>query len=201
VIVQCALAGVIMPTAVALLWEMLGRGVAPSRRGTTLSLAFGLGPVLAVLGSVASVLPLQGRFGPLEWPALKLEYPVNFAVQYGTAAGLMALGALFCSRCVVRLPEREVEREPFVQGVFGGVRDILTNRVLLTATVVIILVYIGNTISTNMNLYSPQVLGAPAEQYIGLQLTYRFGFKVVAGLLLGWVLTRTNPKTGLLTTA
>ena len=40
-----------MPAAIALLWEVIGRGSDESRRGLALSMAFGAGPLLAVLGS------------------------------------------------------------------------------------------------------------------------------------------------------
>jgi MFS family permease len=35
---------------------------------------------------------------------------------------------------------------------------------------------------------------------VGYQSALQFGFKVVAGLLLGWILTKTNPKVGMLVT-
>ncbi len=80
-------------------------------------------------------------------------------------------------------------------------RSLLSDRVLLVATVVTILVYAGNTIPSNMNLYSTSALGDAPEKFAGLQNTLRFGFKVFAGLFLGWLLTRTNPRAGLIATA
>jgi hypothetical protein len=80
-------------------------------------------------------------------------------------------------------------------------RDILRRRILLFATAVTILAYAGNTIPSNMNLYVREVLQFPPEEYAGLQNTLRFSFKVVAGLSLGWLLSRTNPRMGLLTTS
>ena len=79
-------------------------------------------------------------------------------------------------------------------------RDILTQRALLIATVVTVLIYSGNTIPSNMNLYTSEVLDALPEEYAGYQNTLRFSFKVVAGFLLGWILTKTNPKAGILLT-
>ncbi|MCA9116662.1 MAG: hypothetical protein KDA79_16390, partial [Planctomycetaceae bacterium] len=80
-------------------------------------------------------------------------------------------------------------------------RSILTQRTLLLATVVTILVYMGNMIPSNMNLYSPEVLGDSPERYAGTQNALRFSFKVVAGFLLGWMLTRTSPRAGVLATS
>lgn len=79
-------------------------------------------------------------------------------------------------------------------------RSILTQRVLLIATVVTILAYSGNTIPSNMNLYTQSVLDASPASYAGLQNTLRFGFKMAAGLVLGWMLTKTNPRAGIVAT-
>ena len=46
-------------------WEILARGVAEQRRGLALSLAFGFGPILAVLSSFGTQLVLDGRLGPI----------------------------------------------------------------------------------------------------------------------------------------
>jgi MFS family permease len=199
VILQALACGAALPTADALIWEMLGRGVAEARRGFTLSLAFGIGPILAAASSLGSQALLNDELRSRWLPAL--EHPWTFAALFGLAAPMMVLAAYLCSRCVVPLPDREPSREPFLQGVFGGLWDFLNDRVLLAATVVTILVYTGNTIDPNMNLYTREALGRSPEQEAGLQLFLRFSFKAVAGLLLGWMLSRTNPKAGLLVTA
>jgi hypothetical protein len=77
-------------------------------------------------------------------------------------------------------------------------RDILTQRTLLIATIVTILLYSGNTIPSNMTIYARDVLKIADP---GLQNTLRFSFKVCAGLFLGWLLSRTNPRAGVLATA
>src|SRR5580765_6383863 len=61
VILQGAVSGAAMPTAIALLWEAIGRGVAESRRGLALGLAFGIGPFLAFAASLVSQELLNGR--------------------------------------------------------------------------------------------------------------------------------------------
>ena len=80
-------------------------------------------------------------------------------------------------------------------------RPILTQRVLLLATVVTVLVYSGNTIPSNMALFTPEVLGDEPAKFAGMQNALRFGFKVVAGAVLGWLLTRSCPRQGLVATA
>lgn len=199
VIVQGAVCGATMPAAIAFLWELIGRGASEARRGWALSLAFGAGPLLAVLGSLVSQLLLEGNLGG--WQPISLEYPWNFAVLFLAMAPVMGLGAALAGCFTIPLPEEDAARQPFVDSVFGGVWNFLNDRVLLLAAVVTILVYTGNTISSNMNLYTSSVLGAEPAQYAGLQNALRFGFKTAAGVLLGWLLTRTSPKQGILTTA
>jgi len=198
VIFQAAVLGVVNPAAVMLLWEVVGRGVSETRRGPLLSLTFGAGPVLAALGSYGSHVLLTGHLGTLQLSTL--DFPWNFAALYALAAPVMALPVLFSAFFIVPVPEHEAVREPFLQGVFGGFRNFLNDRVLRWALIVTFLVYTGNAISSNMNLYTKALGGLPKE-YAGLHNTFRFGCKAVAGLLLGWLLLKTHPKAGLLATA
>src|SRR5262249_31835560 len=151
-------------------WEVIGRGVSAARRGPTLSLAYGVGPLFAVAGSLGQDLIVNG-----------VIFPWNFAALYALAAPIMALAAFLASRFVVLRPTFEAVREPFLQGVFGGMWNILRHPVLLTATIVTILIYTANNIPSNMNLYTKDVLGAQPAEYAGRQMALRFGFKVVAG--------------------
>jgi MFS family permease len=199
VIAQAAVCGATMPSAIALLWEAIGRGVSERRRGFALGLAFGCGPVLAVLGSLGSQLLLSGSLGPLKLPGM--VFPWNFATLFLAAVPVMALAAVLAGCFIIPLPVVEVGRQSFLQGVFGGIWNFVNDRVLLTAALVTILLYTENTIASNLNLYTKQALGADPDQFVGLQNAWRFGCKALAGLLLGWLLTRTNPKLGILLTA
>jgi hypothetical protein len=241
VILQGGVSGAFMPAAIAFLWEVIGRGSAESRRGLALGLAFGVGPMLAVLGSLGQTALLGGKLFGFEFSGV--AYPDGFVTLFGVAAPIMAVAAILSRFLVVPPVSHEPVREPLsaVTGLliglplmFGAValmqiaaetgeevlrylgylagagatagfvwhfRSILRQRVLLAATVVTILVYAGNMIPSNMNLYSEEVLGNAPDQYAGPQNMMRFGFKVVAGLFLGWLLTRTNPRMGILATS
>lgn len=248
VVLQGAVCGATMPLAIALLWEMIGRGLDASARGLALSLAFGVGPLLAVIGSMGQAWILGGGF--FWWKFDGFGYPTGFVMLFGIGAPAIALAAMLSSACVVALPKQEAVREPFhqVQSLFMATgaamvavlilylagspglvpsprlasqlgwagyaglliavaaiahhyRDVFSNRVLLVATIVTVLVYTGNTIPGNMNLYTKELLGEAAEQYAGVQNAMRFGFKTVTGLLLGWLLTKTSPRAGVLVTA
>ncbi len=199
VILQGAVSGVTMPSAIAFLWEAIGRGASEKRRGFALALAFGVGPAFAVLGSLGTQLVLKGSLGSLE--VRQLGFPENFALLYAAAVPVMVAAAIGACFFVVPLPPVEPSRQPFVTAVFGGLWDFLRDRVLLVATVVTILLYTGNTIVSNLNLYTRVLFDEPPMHWAGNQNAMRFAFKMTAGLLLGWLLTRTSPKFGLVATA
>ncbi|MEO1999737.1 MAG: hypothetical protein ABGZ17_31220, partial [Planctomycetaceae bacterium] len=80
-------------------------------------------------------------------------------------------------------------------------RDLLSVPLLRLVTLVTVIFYVGNVIPSNMNLYSKDVLGVDPQAAAGYQNLMRFSFKAFAGLGLGWLLVRTNPRTGVLVTA
>lgn len=238
VILQGAVSGAVMPAAIAFLWEAVARGSAEEKRGFALSLAFGFGPLLAVVGSLGQQSLLGGSvFGA------RLESPWNFVVLFALGAPALFVAAALTRFFVLPATSNAPPRAPLrtvwslclgVALTFVGMgcyqaatvweieslnltaelclvaaglaivwyaRDILRRRILLIATAVTILAYAGNTIPSNMSLYVQDILQLPPEDYAGLQNTLRFSFKVVAGLSLGWLLTRTNPRMGLLVTS
>lgn len=182
-------------------WEALDRGVDERLRGKALGLAFGWGPAFAVVGSLGAQLLLDGGIFGWQAPAwLAVGYPYNYAALFGFSAVAMALSQLLAGFYTIPLPDVEPERESFNAAVFGGLRAILRQRVLLIACVAYLLVYCGNMVQNNMNLFTHEAVGRSAEALAGYELALRFSFKVLAGLLLGAVLTRTNPKVPLLIT-
>jgi MFS family permease len=285
VILQGGVVGAVMPAATAYLWEAIGRGTDESRRGLALGMAFGGGPLLAVIGSFCQILILGGTFslGPYSWDFAGIAYPWNFVILFGTGVPMMGLAILFGLLLIVPPERHEPRRAPLasIVGALIGVpamamffywmylaglgdsltfdlnrslgiglsgsalqltvraetlrwagyaslivsvaalsyhfREILKQRTLLLATAVTLLVYCGNMIPPNMNLYSTEALrdrldadaaveqaspqtGLPAK-YAGTQNLYRFSFKMLAGIFLGWLLTRTNPRAGILATS
>jgi hypothetical protein len=183
-------------------WEMMGRGVSETRRGQALGLAFGAGPILAVIASIASQVVLGGNVPGFQLPFRlpSVGYPWNFAGLYLASVLVLALAALQSNLYVVPRPAVEITRQPFVSGVFGGFGEFLGSRLILFSALAYILVYSGHEILQNISLYTREALGESPEKYAGLQMTLRFGFKIGAGFFLGWLLTRTNPRLLLLTT-
>jgi MFS family permease len=238
VVAQSALTGATIPTAIAFIWEVLGRTTDESKRGVALGLAYGAGPILAALGSLASQLILAGEFefGPIDIRVTPFGSPTNYALLFGLIAPVMGLAAFLSSRFEIVAPIVEPGRRPvaevidLVLGVLAGVaammfaiyelmplsiacmlvstalfavhfRDLLSVRLLRLVAVMTVIFYVGNTIPSNMNLYSESVLGVDPMEYAGYQNLLRFTFKAIAGTALGWLLVRTNPRAGVLVTA
>jgi len=188
-------------TAWAFEWELIGRSVSESRRGTMFAIAFSVGPLFAVIGSLGAQLVINGEvFGwtPSFWR--ELAYPANYAVLYAATFPLMLLAALLVKRYVVPMPTVEVRRQPFVQGVFGGFGQLVSYRLIVIACVAYLLIYSGTMIQNNMVLFTREAVGLAEDTLVGYQLAIRFGCKVFAGLMLGWLLTRTNPRMNLYVT-
>lgn len=197
-IIEVAVLGGTGGVQVTCLWEAIGKGVAESRRGQVLGLAFGVGPVFAVLASLATNVLLSGELPGLDVTLVTLDSPWNFAVLFLAGVPALALAAFLSSRFVVPAEAEDRPREA-ISGF--SIAEFFSNRLILIATVSYILVYSGFQVLQNVSLYTQVAIGESPDRYAGLQLALRFGFKIAAGFFLGWLLLRTNPKTLLIVTA
>ena len=210
VVLYGGLVGAALAVVNAFLWEMVGRGISQRRRGLAYALAFGVGPLLAVVGSLGAQWLLSGTielpwvshsgFSMRTFAMTPLEFPRNFAALFAVSSLVLIVCAIAAMRYVLPTVHDESPRPPFVSNFFLVGRELISDRVLLLAVVAYLLVDAGSTISNNMALYTPLALGHPAEDYAGYQNAIRFSFKVVAGLLLGWAIAHTHAKMGLLAT-
>ena len=204
--------GAAMQIIGTLQFEVLGRGMSAVRRSQTLWLAYAVGPVIALVGSLVSQVVLAGQvelpyvnasleFGlrPFTFPIA--GFPLNFAILFAASVPMMAMCALNSMTFVIPRPAQDLTRQPFVTTVFGGIGEILRNPTIRIASLATILIFGGNMILSNISLYTQQILGVAAEQYVGYQNALRFGCKIISGALIGWLLTRTNPKSALVATA
>lgn len=181
------------------LWEVVRRGVSTARRGVTLALSFGIGPVAACAGSLMQQVLLSRE--PLTGYSFELSFPDSYLALFAGALPFMVLcvflGAAFHIPPAVDEPigsSRTAE-------ILGGLRQFVTSRPIALAAVGYLLVYSGgNAIFDNVSLHAKDVLGDASPNTVGLQNFLRFGFKAVAGVLLGWLLAKTNPKATLLAT-
>ena len=190
-------------TAWAFEWEVLGRGVSESRRGTLFACAYSIGPLFAVVGSLGAQLIVNGEiFGwtPRWWPEFHFPF-LSYILLYGATLPLMTMVAITVNRYVVPLPAVEVRRKPFVSGVFGGFGHFISYRLILAACLAYLLIYSGNMIQINMVLYTREAVGLAEDTFVGYQLAIRFGAKILSGLMLGWILKLTHPRMNLTLTA
>jgi MFS family permease len=200
-VVHAAVLGIANGVAFILAWEALDRGVSKKLRGKALGLAFGWGPGFAVLGSLGAQLLLNGKlFGWVPPAFLQVGYPFNYAIIFGGSGICMAVSAMLVRFYDIPMPKVDVERETFMSALIGGCRSFFTHRLLLLAGIAYLLVYFGNMVQNNMSIFTKEAVGRDPQDLAGLQLALRFGFKMACGGILGWLLTRTNPKVPLLVT-
>jgi MFS family permease len=187
--------GVLLTT----LWEVLRRGVSTSRRGRVLGLTFGIGPIFACLGALSQ----QALFtkAPVFGWSWGFSFPQNYLILFSAVTPLMLLETLLIASFVLPVSTDEPVGKSRLSEILGGLRTFFTYRPLVLAAVAYLLVYSGgNAIFENVSLHAKEVLGEPSASSLGTQQFLRFGFKAGVGMLLGWLLTRTNPKTLLVTT-
>ena len=194
VVAQGVVTGISIPLAITLVWEAMGRGVAESRRGSTLALAYGGGPVLAAVGSLGSQALLTGSTLGLSLGE-PFPFPGNYAAVFAAAMVPMALAAFFASQFVIPVAESSGQPLPL-----SGLREFWTNPLLLRISLVTILLYAGNTIVANLTLNTKQAMTSEPTEYVMYQTAIRFATKAMAGVLLGLLVATTNPRAGLVAT-
>ena len=138
---------------------------------------------------------------PIGGISLGLTFPDNYLALFAAAAPLMLLETLVVASFIVPLPSQEPACRSRVAEIAGGLWQFFTYRPLAIGAVAYLLVYSGgNAIFDNVSLYAKEVLAEESASSMGTQNFLRFGFKAVAGVFLGWLLTKTNPKATLLAT-
>lgn len=199
VIVHGAVFGASGGVLLTTLWEVLRRGVSTSRRGSALGVTFGVGPLLACVGSLAQ----QALFSktPIGGLSLGLSFPNNYLTLFAAAVPVQLLETLIAASFLIPLPTEEPTNESRVAEILGGLRRFFTYRPLVMGAVAYLLVYSGgNAIIDNVSLHAKDVLQEESATTMGTQSFLRFGFKAAAGVLFGWLLTKSNAKVMLLTT-
>jgi hypothetical protein len=198
-VLQGGIVGGARTVSVACEFEVLGRAVSPARRGAALGLAYGVGPILAIAGALASQLLLTGRLGP--FGAARLQFPENFAALFAATVPILALGAFLSSRYVI--PQSDEESTPLSPsaGPFSGLGRFLGRPVVRRAMLSAIAVLAGYQILSNLTLYTREILHEAPAQFAGYQNMIRFACKAAAGLFLGWLLLRRGPRVGLFVSA
>ncbi|MDA1212832.1 MAG: MFS transporter [Planctomycetota bacterium] len=198
-VTHAAFNGIVGGVLTMCMWEVLRQGMSPRRRGRTLSLAFGIGPMFAVLGSLLSDLILSGNFlGEKVFDPM--SSPWNYMTIFGVTGPLLLM--LIVTSLGVTVPPREahLERLSFKQNL-QGMTGYLSNHLILLTLAAFLLTYAGcSYIMPNLGLYITDVTGEPADNYTGAKMALRFGCKCAYGFLLGMLMVRFHAKVPLLLT-
>lgn len=197
VILHGAILGGANGVALTTMWEMVRRGISTSRRGGMMALAFGVGPLMACVGAMGQ----QALLDVIPWIGVgwKLPFPQGYLILYAAAVPILIICAVLAA--TFRLPTlaEEGAASP-VRSTAAGVAAFFTNRALLAGAVGYLLVYSGgNAIFANVSLYAKDVVSEIKDSQ-GIQQFLRFGFKAAAGGLLGFLLSKTNPRAPLIAT-
>ena len=181
------------------MWDFLRRGVSTSRRGKALGLTFGIGPLLACVGALLQDLMFDGKlFGG--W-SFGLKFPNNYMTLFAVVSPLLLIAGIAVAlfRIPIDASSAKSGGTPLSE-IAAGLRQFVRNRNVLLAVVIYVIVYSGgNAIFQNVSLHAQSVLGSESNT-LGLQSFLRFGFKAVAGALLGWLLATASPRATLLAT-
>ncbi|MBS0632001.1 MAG: hypothetical protein JSS11_08820 [Verrucomicrobia bacterium] len=159
--------------------KCLARGTTETGRARSLKLAFGFGPIAAVLGSLTAQMLLAGKISGV-------AYPYNFGVLYLLALPCMALCAVAMKGFVLG----EAVDEPaqsFVDFLSRSARSYLSDGRLVIAWIAYLLWYCTLGGLTNLSLYTREAVGRSPLELAGLTMALRFGCKAVAGFGLGSV--------------
>jgi hypothetical protein len=180
------------------IWEIVRRGISSDRRGKVLGFAFGVGPLFALAGSLAQQLILSGHAHA--WNVAHLPFPGNYMLLFAAATPVLFLAALLSTAFVVPTAGSEQIDTPRSGEIIEGLKDFVTSRPLVLGVIAYVLVYAGgNAIMATVSMMATEKMSV-AGGTVGYQGELRFGFKALAGALLGWLLAKTHPKAALLAT-
>ncbi|MDB5337547.1 MAG: hypothetical protein JWN70_3166 [Planctomycetaceae bacterium] len=181
------------------MWDFLRRGVSTSRRGKALGLTFGIGPLLACVGALLQDALFGGKL--LGGWSFGLTFPNNYLAMFAAVSPLLLVAGIAVA--MFRIPfDDDWQKDagtPWAE-IVAGVRQFVRNRNVLRAVVIYVIVYSGgNAIFQNVSLHATDILGKDSDT-LGMQSFLRFGFKAVAGVLLGLLLAKASPRATLLAT-
>lgn len=199
VIAHGALFGAANGFLITALWDVLRRGVSTSRRGKALGFTFGIGPLFACVGSVLQDACFSGNL--LGGRTFGLTFPSNYVAMFAATSPMILLTGIVVYLFVVPAPmsSDEAPEDRWLE-IGRGLLQFIRSRNVFFAVIIYVIVYSGgNAILSNVSLYAKNVLGE-ATDTVGQQNFLRFGFKAVAGALLGLLLAKANPRATLLAT-
>ena len=182
-VIACStLTGVLSLIQQTYVMQCLKRGTSLLGRARALKVAFTVGPLAAVAGSLLAQFLLGSSGG-------KTPYHASFAMLYAIGVPCLILSAVLI--CRMQLTEViEQTKRPLMKYLGQTVHDVLRYRPLLLICVIAAFHNLGMSVMPNLALYAGERTGRPAEHLVGLMMAIRFGSKSLAGGLLGTLAER-----------
>jgi MFS family permease len=182
VVCQGTITGFADSIATVYRYQCLGRGTTPKGRARTLKIAFTIGPLCAVAGSLTAQFILNRG-------SAFLHYPFDFASIYAIASVSMFIVALLSGK--YQLASIQEEARPSFGHLFtGAFRSFLGNRELRFLWLACFLWCCTWNSMPSLSLYSRHVLGSSHEDLSGLIMAVRFACKSLMGFVLGTLALR-----------
>jgi MFS family permease len=163
-------------------YQCLGRGTTTKGRARVLKVAFTLGPLCAVAGSltVQFILNSGDSF---------LHYPYDFGFIYAIASAGMLMVALL-SRKYEMAWMKEEHRPSFSRLFTGAFRSFLGNRELRFLWLACFFWCCTWNSMPSLSLYSRHIVGSSHQDVSGLIMAVRFACKSLMGFVLGTLALR-----------
>jgi MFS family permease len=192
VIIQGLIQGVTGGVAGVYFFQCVGRGTTEKGRARAFKIAFGMGPIAAVIGSLASQFVLNN--GLPGFP-----YPYDFGLLYLAALPCMIIVAVLFSRLqLVAVPEEE--HPPFFAYLRQSILSFAKERELVLTWLAFLLWYFTLNSMPNFSLYTREAVGRDPKELSGLIMAVRFGCKALAGFGLGMLAARAGSRAPLTAT-
>ncbi|HLY59922.1 MAG TPA: hypothetical protein VKV95_04075 [Terriglobia bacterium] len=177
VVASGLLTGVSESTAGVYRLQCLSRGTTAEGRARTLRLAYTVGPVFAILGSIGAQFVLNR-------PIRGIVNLQNFGLIYLVSMFCIIGVAFLCSHYKL-IPVQEDDRPSFYQHVVEGIKSYAGNRSLVILWFAYILFNFSLLSLCNLTLYSRNITGWPPQHFAGVIMALRFAFKALGGFALG----------------
>jgi len=182
VIGQALITGVSESVGSVYRYQCLGRGTTVAGRARTLKVAFTIGPISAVLGSLtAHFVVTRGLAG--------LRFPRDFGLIYLVTAACMGVVAIASHRYSLADTD-EIHRPLDLHNIVEGVGSFLRNRTLIFLALAFIFWSISFDALPNLSLYARNFMESSHRELSGLILALRFGGKSISGYVLGAIALR-----------
>ena len=173
------------------LLQCLGRGTTAKGRPRALKLAFGLGPVAAVAGSLTAQLSFGEGSPPWFFPGTSRSF-ISSECRHrrswpGPAATLSCL-------------HWWTSRRPSFFNPWGKVFGVSRSRTLLYLWFAYVLWWSTYNALPNLSLFARQALGREPADFSGVMMAIQFGSKALAGIGLGFIFQRFGVRATLVVT-